>query len=160
VDPSTTTGKKRRLGVEGQEAQEADAYNNALEGPDSDVGLFCDFWKTLCLFNNDWIATHAAHLQKTKKGYVAGMSFARFLDEEMQHRDAEELLTRASDERHRDLVKHPIYILLGMVISKEGFGFDLTRFNDSEKFKRMITPRFLARILFACIKSGKRSYND
>ena len=159
VDPTTTTGKKRKLGVIQQVGVVGrNNYEDAFEGANSDIGLFCDFWKTVCLLNNDWTEEHAAHVQQTKAGYVAGEQFADFIDKQLRSMDAEDIMNNASYERHRDLTKHPIYIVLGFVISKQGLGFDISRFSDSDKFKRMITPKFLARILFACIKSGERLF--
>jgi hypothetical protein len=157
VDPATTGGRKRKLGsvVASRVGDNLDAFNSAFDGDNSDLGLFTSFWDTVSELNKDWAEEHAANLKRNSKGvYVAGPGFAIFLDEQLQLTDPEDIANDANQDKLRELVRHPIYVLLGYVISRHGFGFDLTRFSDSAKFKRMITPRFLARILFTCIKSG------
>ena len=159
VDPTTVAGKKRKhVGITQSSGStgENEDFNETFEGRNSEVGLFCDFWNVITMYNKDWTEENAAHLVKAKQGYyVSGKEFATFLDHEMQTKDPEEIMENSDYERHREIAKHPIYIILGFVMSKHGFGFDISRFSDASRFKRMIPPRFLARILFVCIKSGE-----
>jgi hypothetical protein len=52
------------------------------------------------------------------------------------------------------LAQHPIHMVLGYIISKNGFGFDLRKFQNFEAFESVITYQFMAKILAICIKAG------
>jgi hypothetical protein len=116
-------------------------------------GLFTSFWSTVVTFNTE--VSRAYERSKEHKGRIstAGKEFSVFIEHLLRPDQRHRILESAGN--YEILVGHPLYVVLGFVMSKNGFGFDLTKFRTYDAFKRVITARFLSRILLMVIKTGK-----
>ena len=105
-------------------------------------------------FNTE--VSNAYELSKRYEGaqFVAGEGFAVFMEQLLRRRSTTELLLPGGLTKYDTLVRHPLYAILGYLMSKQGFGFDLTKFRTYEDFRRVITPRLLSRIVIMVIKTG------
>jgi hypothetical protein len=115
------------------------------------VGVMGDFWNQLMSHRPSWVAAWMA----TGKSPTADLQqyLERCLDgREMDPDDDQDgPLLPSSLGR---LQEHPIHMVFGYIVSKKGFGFDLRKFKTFAAFEKVITYKFVAKVLAICIKAG------
>jgi hypothetical protein len=120
-------------------------------GPGRGNGVIGNFWDLVISHRDSWRnAWNAAG-----KGPTPGLQnvFNAFLDGKCLENEKD--LPIQPGMFHR-LAEHPIHMVLGYIISKNGFGFDLRKFESFEAFESVITYQFVAKILAICCKAGMK----
>jgi hypothetical protein len=115
------------------------------------VGVMGDFWNKLMSHRSSWSAAWnaagkrpTADLQETLERCLDG--------KEMDPNDDQDgpLLPGSLDR----LQGHPIHMVFGHIVSKKGFGFDLRKFKTFAAFEKVITYKFVAKVIAICVKGG------